>query len=67
VSTAGVDINVDGQTNESGQAGIGGGEMGMGTGAGIRWAIPGFVDIPYSCLQNLKEVMPTTVLTVLRL
>jgi hypothetical protein len=45
-----VDINVD--TDESVQAGIGGGEMGMGTGVGTRWAIPAFVDIPYSCLQR---------------
>jgi hypothetical protein len=41
--------------------------MGMGTGVGITWAIPGFVDIPSSCLQILKEVMHTTVLTVLSL
>jgi hypothetical protein len=56
-----------GQKNESGQAGIGGGEMRMGTGVSTRWAIPGLMDIPYSCLHILKEVNPTTMLTVLSL
>ncbi|KAH9965636.1 hypothetical protein BGW80DRAFT_1344405 [Lactifluus volemus] len=48
-------------------AGIGGGEMRMGTGVSTRWAIPGLMDIPYSCLQILKEVNPTAMLTVLSL